>query len=184
MNQFTTLNNLLGWHPCKHGWATLLRNLNKTTADSEPLSFATILESNGLEDAIWALRTSPSDYETMMLSCAIVRTIIPLTHDVRLTQAADVLSKYATGEVSREDLYRAVHPLRDVFPFGGISREYFAARMIRGAAEPGISTGIFQVIVNARSCVYAMDTRMGEKWEDSPEHKAIRQEFVARFCSP
>jgi hypothetical protein len=52
----TTLNQIRQHDPCTDGWAKLLAHLGKTKADNEPLSLLTILESNGIEDAIWALR--------------------------------------------------------------------------------------------------------------------------------
>ena len=52
----TTLNKIKQHNPCTEGWAKLLSYLNKTEADDEPLELTTILESNGIEDALWALR--------------------------------------------------------------------------------------------------------------------------------
>ncbi len=53
----TTLNEIKKCNPCKDGWEKLLNYLGKTKVDDEPLSFITILESNGIGDAIWSLRT-------------------------------------------------------------------------------------------------------------------------------
>ena len=57
----TTLNKILEHDPCsqnnvKGGWGLLLKNLGKTEADDEPLDLMAILESNGIKDAVWALR--------------------------------------------------------------------------------------------------------------------------------
>ncbi len=54
----TTLNKIRSHHPCKEGWEKLLRHLNKTSADDEPLPLLTVLDSNGVEDAIWCLRAA------------------------------------------------------------------------------------------------------------------------------
>ena len=53
----TTLNKIKAFKPCEDGWKKLLTYLNKTEADDEELSLLTILESNGLNHALWALRT-------------------------------------------------------------------------------------------------------------------------------
>ncbi len=50
----TSLNKILAHGPCEEGWKKLLESLGKTEADNEPLPMATILESNGIKDAIWA----------------------------------------------------------------------------------------------------------------------------------
>ena len=52
----TTLKQIRKHSPCEDGWADLLKHLGKTKADDEPLRFSTILESNGIDDALWSLR--------------------------------------------------------------------------------------------------------------------------------
>ena len=52
----TTLKRIRKKGPCKEGWSKLLTYLGKTSADDEPLEIATIVESNGLDDALWCLR--------------------------------------------------------------------------------------------------------------------------------
>ena len=51
----TTLNAIRAEDPCREGWKTLLSHLGKTKADDEPLSLMAILDSNGLDDALWVL---------------------------------------------------------------------------------------------------------------------------------
>ena len=60
-NRITTLNEIRALSPCKEGWKNLLAHLGKTKADDEPLPLLTILESNGLEDALWCLRAASLD---------------------------------------------------------------------------------------------------------------------------
>lgn len=52
----TTLNKIRSFQPCKEGWTKLLITLGKTAADDEPVSYATILQSNGVQDTIWCMR--------------------------------------------------------------------------------------------------------------------------------
>ena len=54
----TTLNKIRANHPCLNGWQKLLTHLGKKTANDDLLTFQTILESNGLDDALWCLRAS------------------------------------------------------------------------------------------------------------------------------
>ena len=51
----TTLNRIRAASPCQDGWGNLLSHLGKTKADDAPLSLLTILDSNGLDDALWVL---------------------------------------------------------------------------------------------------------------------------------
>lgn len=55
----TTLNAIRAHNPCADGWKKLLAHLGKTQPDDEPLPFATILDSNGLSDALWCCRAAP-----------------------------------------------------------------------------------------------------------------------------
>jgi hypothetical protein len=52
----TTLNSIRKHSPCEDGWKKLLKHLGKTRADDEPVTLLAILESNGLDDALWCLR--------------------------------------------------------------------------------------------------------------------------------
>jgi len=52
----TTLNKIRSKSPCADGWAKLLKHLGKPQTDDEPLSLITILDSNGLDDALWCLQ--------------------------------------------------------------------------------------------------------------------------------
>jgi hypothetical protein len=51
----TTLNAIREESPCKAGWEKLLSHLGKTKADDEALPLLTVLDSNGLDDALWVL---------------------------------------------------------------------------------------------------------------------------------
>ena len=60
-HSITTLNEIRAHSPCKDGWEKLLEHLGKTKADDEPLPLLTVLESNGLDDALWCLRAASLD---------------------------------------------------------------------------------------------------------------------------
>jgi hypothetical protein len=79
----TTLNKIREYSPCHEGWIKLLRNLGKTKADDEPLAITTILDSNGLDDALWCLRAVDGNQREMRLyavDCA--RSVQHLALDV------------------------------------------------------------------------------------------------------
>jgi len=56
MRIYTTLTRIRQAEPCSEGWTKLLAFLNKTQADDESLDLLTILESNGVEDCLWAFQ--------------------------------------------------------------------------------------------------------------------------------
>lgn len=57
----TTLARIRAASPCQDGWEKLLKNLGKAKADDEPLLLLTVLDSNGLDDALWVLSYAMPD---------------------------------------------------------------------------------------------------------------------------
>ena len=110
---FTTLDRIRANRPCQPGWEKLLRNLGKTHADKEPLSLLTILESNGIEDAIWALRAIDDCPEKRLFAVRCIRQIQHALTDRRSLNALDVAERHAVGEATDEDLAAAWVAARD-----------------------------------------------------------------------
>ena len=102
---YTTLNKIRAHSPCIEGWSKLLKTLNKTVADDEILPFETILESNGLDDALWCCRSAPEyDREWRLYAVWCARQVQHLTVDVRSINAVDVAESYANGLTTAEDM--------------------------------------------------------------------------------
>ena len=105
---YTTLNKIRAHSPCADGWAKLLRHLGKTQADGEPLAFATILDSNGLDDALWCLRAVDGHEREMRLYAVwCARQVQHLMTDPRSLAALDVAERHANGEATDEELAAA-----------------------------------------------------------------------------
>ena len=101
----TTLNRIREHSPCVEGWKKLLAHLGKTTADDEPLAFATILKSNGLDDALWCLRAEPQhsrEWRLFAVRCA--RRVQHLMTDARSVEAIDVAERHANGRATDDEL--------------------------------------------------------------------------------
>jgi hypothetical protein len=104
----TTLNAIRKHGPCEEGWKKLLKNLGKTQADDEPLSIVTILDSNGLDDALWCLRAvTGHDREIRLYAAWCARQVQSLMTDPRSLAALDVAERYAQGLATDEDLRTA-----------------------------------------------------------------------------
>ena len=104
----TTLNRIRDHKPCADGWTKLLKHLGKTQADDEPLPFATILESNGLDAALWCCRAEPQyakEWRLYAVWCA--RRVQHLMTDPRSLAALDVAERYANGQATADDLAAA-----------------------------------------------------------------------------
>ena len=111
---YTTLNKILAHKPCGlepgcgNGLDKLLTHLGKTACDDEPLPFATILESNGLDDAIWAMRSATEyDRQWRLYAVACARDVQHLTTDQRSIAALDVAERFANGMATAAELKAA-----------------------------------------------------------------------------
>jgi hypothetical protein len=104
----TTLKRIREHSPSQARWTKLLAGLGKTAADDEVLPFATILEINGLEDALWCCRAEPQyDREWRLLAVACARHVEHLNTDPAVKNANDVAERYANGEATDEELTAA-----------------------------------------------------------------------------
>lgn len=104
----TTLNKIRECSPCKNGWETLLKSLNKTKADDEEITLAHILESNGLDDALWCLRASNASERDMRLFAVwCARQVENLMTDERSVNALNVAERHANGAATDEELDKA-----------------------------------------------------------------------------
>ena len=100
----TTLNAIRVQLPCTNGWKKLLAHLGKTQADDESLSIVTILDSNGLDDALWCLRAVKGrDRETRLFAVWCARQVQHLMTDPRSIAALDVAERFANGEATESE---------------------------------------------------------------------------------
>jgi hypothetical protein len=101
----TTLNAIRAHGPCADGWSKLLRHLGKTQADDEPLALVTILDSNGLDDALWCLRAMPEHNKHWRLYAVwCARQVQHLMTDARSLTALDVAERHANGLATDAEL--------------------------------------------------------------------------------
>ena len=104
----TTLNKIRKHSPCPSGWKKLLTYIGKTEADYEPLSLLTILDSNGLDDALWCLRAVEGhDREIRLYAVWCARQVQHLLTDKRSLDALDVAERYANGKATDDELNAA-----------------------------------------------------------------------------
>ena len=104
----TTLNAIRSHNPCTEGWKKLLAHLGKTKADDEPLSILAVLDSNGLDDALWCLRAVEGhDREIRLYAVWCARQVQHLMSHHRSVAALDVAERYANGAATRDELVAA-----------------------------------------------------------------------------
>ena len=101
--------------PCADGWRKVLAANGGTNADmSKPFAVASILESNDLDDTIWALRCLPKHanlWRKYAVWCA--RQVQHLMLDPRSLNALDVAWRHSDGLATDSELTAARNAARD-----------------------------------------------------------------------
>jgi hypothetical protein len=129
MMVYTTLNKIRSHIPCQSGWVKLLKHLGKTKADDEPLALATVLESNGLDDALWCLRACEGiESEARLYAVWCARQVQHLMTDPRSLAALDVAERHANGDATDEELAAAWAAARDAARDAAWDAAWAAAR--------------------------------------------------------
>ena len=150
----TTLNKIREHQPCPDGWQELLTYLGKTKADDEPLSIATILDSNGLDDALWCLRAVEGyDREIRLYAVWCARQVQHLLTDKRSLDALDVAERYANGDATDAELTAAADAARAACAAAWSTRA--AAWSTRDAASAARAAARVAARVAARDAVSA-----------------------------
>jgi hypothetical protein len=113
MNLSTTLNKIKSKQPCISGWTTLLKSLNKTLSDDNPIDLIYILKSNGIEDAVWCLRCF--NYKEYCLFLAdIAESVLPIYEkeypdNIFVRDCIKSIRKYYAGEITKKELDAAAY---------------------------------------------------------------------------
>ena len=104
----TTLNKIRVCSPCESGWKKLLAHLGKTKADDESVSILTVLDSNGLDNALWCLQAVKGrDREIRLFGVWCARQVQHLMTDQRSLTALDVSERFANGDATQIELSAA-----------------------------------------------------------------------------
>jgi len=102
---YTTLNKIRACEPGADRGTKLLESLGKAKAGDKPLNIKAILESNGLDDALWCLRAvEGKDKEIRLYAVWCARQVQHLMTDQRSLDALDVAERFAHGLASEEEL--------------------------------------------------------------------------------
>lgn len=95
----TTLNHIRAYNPCPYSWKILLRYLNKTNTDNEPLLLSTIVKSNGLNDALWCCGIEPQyKHKLLLFNIWRINQMRHLIKDQRGITAINYIEQYVNTQ--------------------------------------------------------------------------------------
>lgn len=113
----TTLKQIRAARPCglrleedgqRTGYLKLKHYLGKGYGDDTPISIATVIDSNGLDDALWCLRAVKGHQREMRLFAVwCARRVEPLMADKRSKNALTIAERHANGVATDAELAAA-----------------------------------------------------------------------------
>lgn len=105
-----TLNQILNHHINFSDWGKLIKSLGKTCADDAPLTITQILDSVGLDGALWCLRfVDGYDKEIGLYAVWCAKQVQHLLKDDRSIEALEISEKYSHNKLSQVELRKARH---------------------------------------------------------------------------
>ncbi len=138
----TTLARIRAHNPCETGYKQLCKGLGgiRTYGKDTPITVRQIVEINGLDDALWCLRTMPEhDRRWLLLAVRYARRVQHLMTDPRSLKALDVAERHARGLATDEELAEAETSAGAAAwaarAAGAAAEAAWAARAARAAAE-------------------------------------------------
>ena len=163
----TTLNQIRSHSPCTEGWTKLLKHLGKITADNEPLSLLTILDSNGLGDAVWCLRTEATPERTQRFALAVARRVEHLHPQAKAT--LDIVERYLNGTATKAELDAAS------------AAAHAAAYAAAGAASAASAAAYAATRAAANAAAYAAASVAADTATRAAANAAAEQEAKAQI---
>jgi len=188
----TTLNKIRAHNPCRDGWEKLLRGLNKTASDDDPLWLDIVIDHNGLDDALWCLRAVEGcDREIRLYAVWCARRVQHLMVDLRSVAALDVVERHARGEASDEELAAAAEAAEGAAAAEAMWADSAAAEAAEAARWASARSAWASAAAAARRAATASSCARGAamaarwaaaEWAARDTERAAQAEELRRVC--
>ena len=111
----TTLNRLHAANACAERYQHLLKALGGPSVNHDaPINLLTILDSNGVDDCLWALQATEQNCDVVarLMACDFAEAVLQnfekqYPKDQRPRAAIEAARKFARGEITAEELAAA-----------------------------------------------------------------------------
>lgn len=164
----TTFETIKKFKPCVDGWTKLLAYYKPGTL-TEEVTISEVVKSNGIKDAVWALRCV-DDKKTVMLFCAdvaesVLHIFTKAYHgDTRVELCIKAIRDYCNGAITLEELKTAANSANYAAYYAAYSAAYYAANSANYAADSANSAYSAYYAAN-----YAADSAIdarNDKWNE------------------
>lgn len=103
-----TLNKIKAHNPCESGWEKITTYMKaKGVGIDDEFPFSEILESNDLDDAIWAMQCLDDKATARLFAVACCQEVLHLIDDKRSDDAVRISHLHVYGEASDKELAAA-----------------------------------------------------------------------------
>ena len=162
----TTFKKIRSFSPCESGWKKLI-GYYKPEDYSEEIKISEIVKSNGVKDAIWALR-AVDDKKKIMLFCAdVAESVLHIyekynSENKAVKECIEAARLFAADKISKNELAEK----RNAAAYAVYTaRAYAAAR----AADAAAYAATYAVYADAAYAVVHAARAAGVKWIEISE---------------
>ncbi|MDC7243953.1 MAG: hypothetical protein PQJ44_08625 [Sphaerochaetaceae bacterium] len=104
----TTFQRIKYYGPCENGWKTLIGYYKPKSLKKE-ITIEEIVKSNGIKDAVWALRAVENKKTTILFCADIAESVLPIfenkyPNDDRIRKCIEGIRLFANNEISKDKL--------------------------------------------------------------------------------
>ena len=169
MTLTTTFRRLRSAGACTERYK-FLRAALKGVKDTEPINLLTILRTNGLDDALWALSATSKNCDKVarLMAADFAEEVLPIwrkySQDKRPELAIKAARDSAHGRISVEELAAAWAAARDAAWAAARDAAWAAARAAAGAAARAAAGAAARDTAWAAAWAAAGDAAWGAAW--------------------
>jgi hypothetical protein len=194
MKLTTTLNEILKHRPCNQhpsaprssGWNRLIDHLGSDYDRDAEINLLTILESNGYEDCIWALRATKQDSKpvSVALAVAFAKRVLPIFEGKypdddqprKATEAAETWLNDPTEENRRLAAYAA-----DAAAYAAHAAADADDAAADAAAAAAYAADAAAYAAHAADAAYAADAAASRSDIQIPFNSIVREHFEQNY---
>jgi len=169
----TTFQTIKDHRPCNEGWKKLIK-FHQPKSLKQEVSFAEILRSNGIEDAVWALRVIEDKKKVMRFSADVAESVLHIFEEHYPDNKApreciDAIRGYVAGTVTAVELEKKRYAAADA--------DDAAAYAAADAADAAYAAyAAYAAAAAAADADAAADAAYAAKWD------VISELFIKHFC--
>jgi hypothetical protein len=168
----TTLNRLWEARACSTGYATLLAGIGGPSFDHDaPINLLTILQTNGVEDCLWALCATEQNCDKVarLMAADFAEAVLPIyekdyPNDMRPRAAINATRAFALGKIRAAARDAAWAAARDAAWAAAGDAAWDAARDAAGDAAGAAARAAARVAAGAAARDAARDAAGAAAW--------------------